>query len=170
MRRTTAPSRGRQRGVTMVMALVFLLILTGLGAWAAVNNSLQERMAGNTRNRDLAFQAAEAALKDAEKTLPTWRLLAFDGSAAGLLPYDATTANDLNHWRNDAQWASYRTATATLSQVSSPPRYVVQKLANTENPLNAGVFDVENYRITARAEGGNASAMVIVQSIVSYTP
>lgn len=154
----------------MVMALVFLLILTGLGAWAAVNNSLQERMAGNTRNRDLAFQAAEAALKEAEATLPTWRALPFDGSVSGLLPYDATAANDLSHWRNDTQWTSYRSASLSLTQVATAPRYVVQKMANTENPLNPGTFDVENYRITARAVGGNASTLVIVQSIVSYTP
>ncbi len=154
----------------MVMALIFLLILTALGAWAAVNNTLQERMAGNTRNRDIAFQAAEAALKEAESTVATWRTLPFDGTSAGLLPYNPVTANDQNHWRNDSQWTSYRSSTASNSQVASAARYVVQKLPNTENPTNPGVFNVENFRITARAVGGDASAMVIVQSIVSYTP
>ncbi len=169
--RLRAPGKGhtRQRGVTMVMALVFLLVLTALGAWAAVNNTLQERMAGNTRNRDLAFQAAEAALKEAENTLTTWRTQPFDGSN-GLLAYTATEANDQGHWRNDAQWTSYRSATVTLNQVATAPRYVVQRLPNTENPTSPGVFNVENYRITARATGGDSSAMVIVQSIVSYTP
>lgn len=170
MKRHPISRNSRQRGVTLIMALVFLLVLAGLGAWAAVNNSLQERMAGNTRNRDVAFQAAEAALKEAEATLTTWRTQPFDGTQNGLLAYNATDANDLNHWRSDTQWASYRTATASNAQVASAARYVVHKLPNTENPTNPGQFNVENYRITARAVGGDANAMVIVQSIVTYTP
>lgn len=169
MKRILSLHRQRQRGVTLVMAMIFLLILGALGAWAAANNSLQERMAGNTRNRDLAFQAAEAALREAEDTLPAWRTLPFDGTN-GLLTYVATTSNSQAYWRDDAQWSSYRSATTTLNQVATAPRYVVQKLPNSENPAKPGVFDVENYRITARAVGGDASAVVIVQSIVTYTP
>lgn len=169
MKRAPIPLARRQHGVTLVIAMIFLFILAALGAWAAANNSLQERMAGNTRNRDIAFQAAEAALREAEATLATWRVLPFDGTG-GLLTYDPTVSNSLAYWRDDAQWASYRSATATLNQVSTAPRYVIQKLPNSENPTNPGVFNIENYRITARAVGGEASALVIVQSIVTYTP
>ena len=49
----------RQRGATLVVALIFLMVLSLLGIWAVSGTTLEERMAGNTRNRDLAMQAGE---------------------------------------------------------------------------------------------------------------
>jgi type IV pilus assembly protein PilX len=53
----------------MIVALMFLVILTMLGVSALSGTTLEEKMAGSTRDRDLAMQAAEAALRDAEKDL-----------------------------------------------------------------------------------------------------
>jgi len=57
--------------------VIFLFILTILGIAALRVATLEERMAGNTRDRSLAFQAAEAALRDAEFDI---RGLKMDGS------------------------------------------------------------------------------------------
>lgn len=152
-----------QRGVTLFVAVIFLMALGMLGVWAVTNNSMQERMAGNTRNRDLALAAAEAALNHAESTLTTWRVGPFDGTVAGLLPYNATTADDVAYWRDISHWSSYRQVpTGTLNQVAEPPRYVVQLIKT--------VSDVEYYRITARGVGGDTHSVVILQSIVTYDP
>lgn len=152
-----------QRGVTLFVATIFLMALGLLGVWAVSNNSMQERMAGNTRNRDLALAAAEAALNHAESTLTTWRAGPFDGTVDGLLPYDATAADDASYWRDITKWSSYRSVpTGTLNQVAEAPRYVVQQMP--------GVDDVEYYRITARGVGGDIHAVVILQSIVTYDP
>ncbi len=51
------------------MALIFLVLLTLLGVSAMQTATMEERMAGNMRNENLAFQAAEAALRDAEDLL-----------------------------------------------------------------------------------------------------
>jgi type IV pilus assembly protein PilX len=56
----------RERGVSLVVALIFLIILTILGLTAMRVATMEERMSGNSRDRSLAFQAAEAALRDAE--------------------------------------------------------------------------------------------------------
>lgn len=151
-----------QRGATLVVALIFLVVLTMLGLVAARDNILQERMAGNTRSRDLALQAAEAALRDAEQTLPTWRQLAFDGTQAGLSTYDATQANDAVFWKNGANWASYRMPVTTLNQVAEQPKYRVEKMP--------AVGTEEYYRVTARGVGREAGAVVVVQAVYSYTP
>jgi type IV pilus assembly protein PilX len=156
--------------MTMVMAVVFLLCLAMLGAWSLSSNALQERMAGNTRNRDLALQAAEAALKDAEFTISSWRTGTFNGTN-GLFTYVATQANDKTYWQEPSRWTSYRSVpTGGLNQVAEAPKYVIEKMPNTANPSNAALFDVENYRITARAAGGDANAVVILQSIIQYVP
>ncbi len=164
-------SKASQRGISLLMSLMFLMVLALLGTWAATSNSLQERMAGGTRNRDLALEAAEAALKHAESTISSWRAGPFDGTVAGLLSYNATTANDMTYWRDAGRWTNVRSVpTGNLAQVASMPAYVIQKLPNTANPANPTLFDVENFRVTARAVGGDASAVVILQSIISYTP
>lgn len=59
----------RQRGVVLVVALVFLLLLTILALSASGRSLLQERMVGGLRNAQLAEQAAESALRGAEWTL-----------------------------------------------------------------------------------------------------
>ena len=55
-----------QRGTALVMTLVILLLLTMLGITAINTSTLEERMAGNTKDQNLSFQAAETALRAAE--------------------------------------------------------------------------------------------------------
>lgn len=56
-------------GAALFISLVFLLILTIAGLAGVQNTFLQEKMAGNLREGNLAFQAAESALKAGEATL-----------------------------------------------------------------------------------------------------
>lgn len=59
----------RQQGAVLVVALMFLIILTLLGLAAMTGTTLEEKMAGNSRDYNIALQAAEAALRDAEADL-----------------------------------------------------------------------------------------------------
>jgi type IV pilus assembly protein PilX len=61
--------RNRQRGAVLVIALLFLTILTILGVTAMTATTFEEKMAGNARDSSLAFQAADAALRDARRDL-----------------------------------------------------------------------------------------------------
>ncbi|WP_097462271.1 pilus assembly PilX family protein [Mangrovitalea sediminis] len=56
-----------QKGSVLLISLVFLLLLTIVGVTAMNISTLQEHMAGNYRDQDLAFQAAEAALLEGEQ-------------------------------------------------------------------------------------------------------
>jgi len=63
------PSARRQSGAVLVIALMFLVVLTLLAMTSMSGTVLEERMAGQYRDLNLAFQAAEAALRDAERDL-----------------------------------------------------------------------------------------------------
>ena len=62
-------SRSRQRGAVLIVSLMFLVILTMLGVTAMSGTTMEERMAGNTRDAGLALQAAEAALRYARRDI-----------------------------------------------------------------------------------------------------
>jgi Tfp pilus assembly protein PilX len=59
----------QQSGVAMIIGLIILLLLTIIMIAAMRVTSLEERMAGNLRNHNIAFQAAESALREAEASI-----------------------------------------------------------------------------------------------------
>lgn len=58
--------RNNQRGATLIIAMIMLLLLTIIGLSSMRGTSLQESMAGNMRDSSLAQHAAEAALRQGE--------------------------------------------------------------------------------------------------------
>ncbi len=68
-RRVLRPQKNRscrQRGFALVVALIFLTLITMLAINACEHALLQERMAGNLRNAQQARMSAETALRGAE--------------------------------------------------------------------------------------------------------
>lgn len=63
------PHRNRQSGAVLVIALLFMTILTILGVTAMTATTFEERLSGNARDSAIAFQAAEAALRDARRDI-----------------------------------------------------------------------------------------------------
>ncbi|PKD42165.1 hypothetical protein CWO84_01830 [Methylomonas sp. Kb3] len=64
-------SKIKQTGAVLVVALIMLMLLTIIGVTGTNVTSLEEKMAGNMRDRNLAFQAAESALQAGETWLNT---------------------------------------------------------------------------------------------------
>lgn len=60
---------GYQQGMVLVIGLIFLLLMTIIGVTSIQTTTLDERMAENLRNRNVAFQGAEAALRAGEAWL-----------------------------------------------------------------------------------------------------
>ena len=58
-----------QAGIALPIVLIFLVVMLLLGATAIRNVTLGEKMAGNQRNQQLAFQAAENALRYCENAV-----------------------------------------------------------------------------------------------------
>jgi Tfp pilus assembly protein PilX len=80
--RSRALSR-RQKGAVLIVGLVILLVVTMIGVGGQQSTVLQERMAGNMRQNNIAFQAAEAALQAA--------LSYIEGQSLPITPTDSGT-------------------------------------------------------------------------------
>lgn len=67
MNRTRRPAA--QRGLALVIVLVFIVILSGVAAFAVRRVMFGEHIARNVLDMEIARQAAEAALRDAERDI-----------------------------------------------------------------------------------------------------
>ena len=50
-------SRNQQRGAVLIISLIMLLVLTLLGVTSMRTTILEEKMAGNLRDKNTSFQA-----------------------------------------------------------------------------------------------------------------
>ncbi|HVC37791.1 MAG TPA: PilX N-terminal domain-containing pilus assembly protein [Gammaproteobacteria bacterium] len=176
-----------QRGFVLIVALVLLLVLTILGLAAAQSTSLEERMAGNARNRDMAFQAAEAGLRAAESCLNTGLAVcsSFSTNANGTYlfnpsapPPPSTLTTPLwevpGFWSTAGNVLSYATITgANLQYVATQPEIIIEQLPAIAAPggnigqqqFGGGSPTIQNYRITVLGTGGDSSATAMLQAI-----
>lgn len=58
---------GSQSGITLVVVLVLLIVISLLGVAVMRSSGMQESMSANLRDRAIAFQAAEMALRVAQE-------------------------------------------------------------------------------------------------------
>lgn len=81
---TRIPLPARQRGIVLVTALLFLVVVTVVVVSLSRTTILEERMAANNRDWNVAFQAAESALRDGEREVKDGtRIAGQTGFAAG---------------------------------------------------------------------------------------
>jgi type IV pilus assembly protein PilX len=167
-----------QRGVVLVIGLVMMLLLTIIGMASIRGSDLQERMAGNSRDRNLAFQSAEAALRTAELILQQASLPSFGAYSTNTGYYqdlNVAGSNSPADWVAEWETKSVELPAATLEGVSKPPRYVIEEITVTAAAANPGSGadqesldkiggNSEYYRITSRGLGGTQDAEVILQS------
>jgi type IV pilus assembly protein PilX len=157
----------REHGAALVVALVLLLLMTVLGVSAIRTTTLQERMAGNLRDSNLAFQSAEAGLRAGEQLLEG-AVPPFTG-ANGLLQVQEG-AGKVEFW-NAYNWAGNSRTASGVADVADDPQYVVEELPVSLSSANGslvegggGVGEAGFYRITARAVGGSTDAVAILQT------
>lgn len=155
-----------QRGSALIISLVFLLLLTMIGITSIQDSTLQERMAGNERDRNLAFQAAEASLREGEAYLREQSQTFTDSGTGGLLSPDYVGSKPSEP---GYPWATRSRASSSLAGLSAVPRYAIEWLVT--QPLGASdqleIVPVNSYRITARAVGGSTDAVVLLQATYS---
>lgn len=167
----------QQRGGALITALSILLIMTVLGISAMSTTALQERMAGNARDAEVAFEAAEAALRAAETILTTTPAANIDTLInANTAGYYLAGANE--QWKTEANWAT--AATATYPIVASQPRFIIQRITTTGTATASASGPIESinysnnppvitgttrvFQITARGFGLSANSRVMLQS------
>ena len=164
-------SVSRQRGAVLVIALMMLLVMTILGVTAMQMSRVEERMAGNTRDINLAFQGAEAGLRDAEG-----RLDAF----IGVKPPTCATA-PCNFWRKNTWTVSLRdqipswwitngreygvAATLEVAGVTRDPRTVIQEIdCVRDSPRVDAPQGRAFYAVTSNSSGATATTEAVLET------
>jgi len=148
--KSAQPRRSAQQGVSLIITLVMLVVVTLITVSSLRSTTLNERMAGNSRDRQRAFQAAEAAVRLCvdQLNLGTYTGTKSTPAANGSLPV----------WEVAANWTG-TTSTAVTTGVTlyADPRCLVENLGG------AG-----DYRVTGRAVGGSADTVVMLQATVTH--
>ncbi len=174
----------RQSGASLIVALLFLLVLTILGLAVMRATTVEVRIVGFEQDRNLAFEAAEAALRDAERDLAAngldtdspWATDCTGGGGGLCRPgNNATPLWNSIAW-TDANSRRYGTRTgvgAYPANVSAEPRYIIEILPNLPAPTGSSLVAGSRasttggtaYRITAVGWGRNADTRTMLQSV-----
>ena len=135
-------AKNRQKGVALVVALLFLLVVTVISVIAASNSTIGLKMSANMQDAYASFQSAEAGI---------FAVLSLAGTAND--PFDGDDTS--------APFAAFSSGTHPLRGLadgaSSVDADVFLTTAATACPRNAvgssvGLFDCDYYRITAEHE------------------
>ncbi|NKN33653.1 pilus assembly PilX family protein [Marichromatium bheemlicum] len=171
---SSSPPSRFQGGVALIVSLVFLLVMTLAGVTAMRVTSLEETMASNSHQRTLAFQGAEACLREAEGFLQAATLPQFDGSTTGLIQAVSPDQEVGRFWVDDYCWdgsngcgTAASRGCAAISDLIEPARYVIEELApGSETSVKFGPLpDIRYYRVTTRSLGGTSNARVVLQIV-----
>lgn len=172
-----------QKGAILITSLLILLLLTIIGLGSIQTTTMEEKMAGNNRDRELAFQAAEAALAIGEQeimsritenaygTTTPWHEYLRDtkssscnSSASDNLKGTCGPQYDGSFDPLSANWETYGNSVSSNLKVRNSgttnlkaPSYFIELLRH--DPSSGYIFKVH-----ARGYGGNENAVVYLQS------
>ncbi len=169
------PARARSRGVILVVGLLFLLAITLLSLAMVRGVGLQEKTAGNTRDKERSFEAAQSALAFGE----WWVASSGHGTFSVNCATPNRPINSIVICSNplatpaDAPWPAWTTykpstdmnvaagggvgANGDVNYQAAPGLYI-SYIGQT--PDSTGVL----YRVTAFSGGGAYETLSVVQS------
>jgi type IV pilus assembly protein PilX len=157
---TNAP----QEGFVLIVGLVILGLLTMLALSSMRDTTMQEKMAGASRDSGLAFQAAESALRDAENCIAgTTADCAFDAAANDAHFSQGDTAFPAHNTLFDATtWNAYDPPGDATDLEGIPSKakgdaadgvnYIIRQASTVGGGAGGTVLDLEGYGGSAAAE------------------
>lgn len=136
------PAPRQQRGVVLAVSLILLLLLTILAITASTSSTLQERMAANAQDENIAFQASESALADVNRQLKDY----IEPSADSLI---TTTGYANKNVRTRLQSTSHFTESSLNAEENSgTAEFILYDITSTTtldpNVTTAGQIDDNN--------------------------
>ena len=174
----------RQRGAALFISLMFLIVLTLIGLSAANVGLMQERMAGNVRESNLAFQAAESTLREVESRIPGFLLTGGNGinnvqywndfqsgfgiarNDCALAEIDETDAFDSLPWQGSPAGGDGEYVVIELSATLVAGLPIGTACAPAEGQWNGKPIEQSrNFIVLARAPSPSGTSERIVQSI-----
>lgn len=175
--------RRKQRGMTLLVGLILLVMLTVISLIGFRNTTLSERMTGNSVDRNVSFQSAENAGKEALEVIESGL---FNATTIGHYDPPLASGGNTAFWTQGAgatvpspatdcpttapfSWTSCAAAVATqYANNAQKAQYVIELLSQVSSGAGP-VTTVSTYRVTSRSTGGSGQAEVVLQSIYSKT-
>ncbi|KAB0501188.1 pilus assembly PilX family protein [Pseudomonas moorei] len=143
----------RQRGMALLVSLIFLLLLTLIGVSSMQNATLQEKMAGSVSLRNQSFQGAEAALRVGESAVrrDSYALPVCSGGLQCAPPAESSTITS----------AGFNATSGVMWVASGKGFYGVQNIGVTRDAVNVPInTQATLYRITAVGIAGYSRSVV----------
>ena len=182
----------KQRGAALVVCLIVLLVMSVIGVTSVSNSTIQQRMASNLRQQQLAENAAEAALRRAENDLrglivTLGSVATFADSANGRyvsqrdnelqLPLSVHALGDITDPDNWGDGNSFEVTNLSSEVVgANNPRYIIEYIGRSDPPnigRNSEVSSLSgnppeyihfSFRITSIGWGVDPNAYAVLQS------
>ncbi|WP_347909148.1 PilX N-terminal domain-containing pilus assembly protein [Pseudomonas grandcourensis] len=142
-----------QRGMALLVSLVFLLLLTLIGLSSMQSATLQEKMAGSVALRNQSFQGAEAALRVGEGTVQreSYALPVCSGIVQCAPPSESSTITA----------AGFNASSGVTWIASGKGFYGVQNIGVSRNAVNVPINTPATlYRVTAVGIAGYSRSVV----------
>ncbi len=178
----------RQAGIALVVALLLLVVITLVGFAAVRGTMMQQRMAANHYDRQIAFQSAEAALRAAMLRIGTHPDEVARNCRAGGMVCLSNPFNDPQLPAGKVYTVEEGNAAGQFTKgalAAAQPQYVIENMGEWADPdsdagfgqnasshnygVSGGSTSVVYYRITARS-GDPATvgdrAMVVLQTVI----
>lgn len=189
--KNTSQNTQKQRGVVLIMSMVILFAMTLIGITSMNTTSLEDRISSNSRDRQIAFQAAEAALRQGERNTVDKTDDAFDEASKydtsctdGLCYCGTKSDGCVTYWTDDlpapisdVAWndsTTHRTYSSALAGVSTPAKYIIEFMGYIcpgTVACTPAAGDPKMFRVTALATGRTNGSKVMLQStfrVVDY--
>lgn len=155
------------RGFSLIVSLILLLLVTLVALASMRGVALQSRMSATTHDRNLAFQSAETALRDAEAQTAALTPADFpaNGCAAGLCAQPA--AASITRW-SDAAFGGWQDTGTAVSDNAVAPQAIVENMGTGANwfgcmqqiPREPNCV-TPRYRVTARSQAADRAAVIV---------
>jgi len=160
----------KQSGAVLIVGLVMVLVLSVVVIASSQTTILQQKMTSNLRDKELAFQSAETALRAGEvflnnSTEASLKSIVFDGTD-GYHSFNITRAlTQENDWQNLKTIESPQ----SLAQIKEKPVYIIENITGIK-PLGGSLqaalpVDSLYYRVTAKSKGGTDASLAILQTV-----
>ncbi|WP_407354582.1 PilX N-terminal domain-containing pilus assembly protein [Luteimonas sp. R10] len=173
---SSAPGWRGARGASLLIVLLLLLVMTLLGLAILRSTLLEERMSANMLDRNLAFQAAEAALREGEELAgqpDTRDNVPAAGCSNGLCAIPDASLQD--RWL-DSSFDGWETASIDVGALAVAPEYFVEYMGDAPTWPGCDQLDEASisplclrprYRITARSQADDRAAVILQTNFIA---
>ncbi|MGN7614140.1 pilus assembly PilX family protein, partial [Magnetococcales bacterium HHB-1] len=120
-------NREKESGSVLIISLLVLVLLLMLGMQGMATATMEEKMSGNSRQRNLAFQDAESALRAGEGWLDSLTSQPTTVSTCDEPPCDVFSLNSIDFNSNKTNSTWWETHAHRYNEEETSSRYIIEE-------------------------------------------